>query len=400
MSLKAMNRYVLLLSGLLGAFSAAAQEGQYRFKTDLDEVPQDGFYKIALTPAITGRCSDAACADLRVLHKGQQVPYLQEHGLVMPVHKAIFPVVERAVDTARQFYVVFENSGQVQLDHLLLDIEHADVVRALTLSGSDNKTEWYAVREDFHWDISGESQKSITFPAVRYRYLKLVFNGSGKLPVKVFQAQALTPGAGAQSYMLLPTPVITQKDSNRSSYLTLKLGHKYKISKLELTASGPKYFYRTATVSTVSGGYDNGYATVTLSSGTQTITLDAPPADQLRIIIRNEDNPPIHIDEVRAFQDARYLTAYLERGKSYQLVFGDSTAVAPVYDLGFFKDSIGRQVPELGAGKIEEVKPGETIAASGAGDNKWLLWSVLILLLAGLSLVTFKMVRKIGAEAQ
>lgn len=397
MNLKVMNRYVLLLMGLLWVSAAAAQVDSYQYKADLNEVSQDGFYKIALTPAITGRCHNTAYGDVRIVHNGQQVPYLQEHGMVMPVHKAVFPVITRSIDTARQFYVIFENAGQVLLDHLLLDIENADIVRALTLSGSDNNTDWYAIREDFNWNLSGENQKSITFPVVHYRYLKLVFNGSGKLPVNVLHAQTLTPGAGEQSYMLLPTPAITQKDSNRSSYLTLKFDHKYKVSKLELTASGPKYFYCAATVSTFSGKYENGYASVNLSSGTQTITLDVPHAEEIKVIISNEDSPPIHIDGVRAFQDAQYVTAYLERGKSYQLVFGDSTATAPVYDLGFFKDSIGRKIPELGIGAIEATKQGKAVTASSASDNKWLLWSVLIILLAGLSLVTFKMVRKIGA---
>ena len=64
------------------------------------------------------------------------------------------------------------------------------------------------------------------------------------------------------------------------------------------------------------------------------------------MVISNEDNPPIKITGIRAFQHAEYIIAYLEANKSYTLTFGDSLAQAPVYDLTYFKDSIGKQIPD------------------------------------------------------
>jgi len=398
MSLKIKNRAVLLLWCVLHTAVASAQHDTYQYKAALDEVPQDGFYKVALTPAITGRCYSDARHDIRVLHNGQQVPYIPEHGIVMPVRKAILPVMRTGTDTTRQFFVIFENPALLLIDHLLLDIENADVVRALTLSGSDDNINWYAIREDFNWNESAESQKGLTFPAIHYRYLKLVFNGAGKLPVKVKKAETITPGSNIQSYMLLPSPIITQRDSSRASFVTLKFDHKYLVSKLELTVSGPKYFHRVATINIPVGQDDSRIASVALSSGAQTITMVTPPADEIKVYIRNEDSPPIHIDAVRAFQDAQYLITYLEKGQSYQLVFGDSMAHAPVYDLAFFKDSIGRQIPELGVGAINEARQDIAADTTQARDNKWLLWLVLIVILASLSVVTFKMVKKVGGE--
>lgn len=398
MNLRMIYRYFLLSVCVVYSIKVYAQKSMHRYEMELGTMKADGFYKVPLVPGITGRCANPLRTDLRVWQNGQQIPYLLDNGIIMPQRTLDLPLMEAARDTGGQFYVIIENAGQVLVDNLTIGFENTDAVRSLTLSGSDDNKTWYAIREDFYWEHSASTSAGIlSCPAVHYRYLRLVFNGSGKLPVKVLHAKTTTPERSIKPYMVLPDPLITRQDTNKVTNIRLKLGRRYLVSKVELSVSGPRYFRRWAELGTpdFSDALNNS-PVVILSSGTQTIELDAPPTDEINIRIKNDDNPPVHIDAIRVFQDAQYLIAYLEKGKAYHLTFGDSTAAAPVYDLTYFKDSIGKQIPELSIGEIKEVKPGTAMKQPKSIDNKWLLWPLLVLLLAGLTFVTFKMVRKIG----
>ncbi|HSC39632.1 MAG TPA: hypothetical protein VLD19_17225, partial [Chitinophagaceae bacterium] len=106
------------------------------------------------------------------------------------------------------------------------------------------------------------------------------------------------------------------------------------------------------------------------------------------------DNPPLRFAAVAPFQLNRYLLAYLEKGKAYTLRFGDSTAQTPVYDLQYFKDSIGSAVMPLAYGKPERNKP-EAPAPAPPG-NRWLIWVALGAACIVLLLLTAKMLGAIN----
>ena len=77
-------------------------------------------------------------------------------------------------------------------------------------------------------------------------------------------------------------------------------------------------------------------------SSTSTIAQPLPlvRTKDFYIVVSNEDNPPLEITAIRTFQPRRELVAYLEKGKSYQLVFDDPKAPKPNYDLNEFTGRI------------------------------------------------------------
>lgn len=389
-----------ILSGifLLAGVTAGAQQVLHRYEAGLDPVKTNGFYKLLIRPEITAR-SASGWRDLRLLdERAKQVPYLLDNGLSTEIETITFPLVKAGFDTTRQYYIVLDNARQYYVDNLRLQIEHTDAIRALTLAGSDDQVNWYAVREDFYWEQSNSSERRITFPQVHYRYLKISFKGRGELPVRVLQAATYAPHSSAAYFFDIAAPVVTQKDSGRYSYVTATFDRRYKIDKLELDISGPRYFHRSADISDGAEHNDvNADFLAELSSGIQAVPVSLL-TDRVQITIRNDDNQPIHVSKVKAAQDAQFLVAYLESGHTYKLTFGDTTAKQPVYDLTYFKDSIGKNIPVLNTGPIRELQPGAAPPVEAPADNRWLMWIVIAIVLAGLLFMTTRMLKQVKKE--
>jgi hypothetical protein len=113
--------------------------------------------------------------------------------------------------------------------------------------------------------------------------------------------------------------------------------------------------------------------------------------------VRNEDNPPLTVTAINAYQLYTYVIAWLEPSDRYSLVLGDSLATAPHYDLGAFSDSIGKAVLSLSPGPLHENgRPLPEGPASGKG--KLILWSAIGIVLLVLLFLTLRMTKKVSSE--
>jgi len=121
------------------------------------------------------------------------------------------------------------------------------------------------------------------------------------------------------------------------------------------------------------------------------------------LIIDNDDNRPLKIEAIEAWQLTRYIKAYLEKGEKYKLVYGDSIASAPVYDLHFFVDSIPEILPTLMVGKIDlllETKVQTNERSLNWYENKILVWAAIILLILLLSFMSWKMLHEMKSKQE
>ena len=132
-----------------------------------------------------------------------------------------------------------------------------------------------------------------------------------------------------------------------------------------------------------------------LSSGFTKEFIVNAKADQFLLTINNEDNNPLKIKAVQAFQLKTYLLAYLQDGKNYFLKFGDSSLQAPKYDLSFFADSAGKSPAEIFVKSFEKNASLVSTNLVSAKNNKLFLWISIALVLAALLYFTFKLMREV-----
>lgn len=384
------------LTGYLFLLAAIAQaQTNYKYQAEIKNINAACFYQIMLPPQIVAKCLDGL-DDVRILdEKGLAIPYvMQKDAPVKNGRKFIeFATLPLPVDNDSTALVV-KNAFLLSIQRLYLTIKNTTVQRNINLLGSDDGKKWYAISENIPLNGADNTatdsyEQALVFPPSTYHYYKITVSNKNKAPIKILKAGAYTNDPYAGMYQLLPAPVISQKDSNGHSYIKLKFGAVYNIDKITLTVTGPKYFNRKINFQDLDPA-----------------VLSKSPADffnlgrtnDLRIVIENQDNPPLKVTSAKAYQLSQSLLSYLEAGKKYRLTFGDSTAKAPHYDLAFFTDSINKSLKLAGLGPVV-YQPGiKKVPAKPWFNFTYLLWGAIAVILLALAFFTYKMANEVKAK--
>jgi hypothetical protein len=118
--------------------------------------------------------------------------------------------------------------------------------------------------------------------------------------------------------------------------------------------------------------------------------------------IQNNDSPPLVVQKVMAYQLPTYLVAPLEAGKTYHLAFGHQEPIPlPDYDLAYFRDKIPREIPTLRPQEIEFTGGGQEKKSNSLNaffTNRHLIWAALLVVIAFLAYMSYKMLKETGKE--
>jgi len=403
MKLKKMNRLTLFILLLCVAILPASAQKNFKYKAALQKIDSTGFYRIGLQPELVAKAKPDL-SDIRIADaKGNFVPYIQAGSLPQKSQKSfvVFPEISNTPKTDTSTVFIIENKTGLVLDRLWVRLQNTAVKRKVNLLGSDDSNQWFAIQEDIPLqeaiqNSEGTYLQSLSFPASNYRYLKIQVNDKNKNPVKFLEAGIYTEYAStAQSYTPVAPLNIIRADSNKTTFIDIKLNNNYQINKLHLNISAPRYYKRAVAVYQFVNNGKELLSEAELSSDKTPDLLIAAKAKHLLLEISNGDNQPLSIGEIKAFQSDEYLVSYLEAKQSYRFVVGDSLAQAPEYDLKFFADSIGGNTPVI---KHEAVvkNTGYAVAAKPAGkDYTVLIWVAIIVSLGLLLLLTLKMTREV-----
>jgi hypothetical protein len=415
------SRLRVLLGLMLLACSHVASAQQYDWQAPMATPTQAGYQRIQLSPEITGRLQPDL-SDLRLYNsREQEIPYVLQ--TEQPVqYKRLFKSYDIISYTHQQrccSELLIANPEKRKLNNISLLIGNADVRKEVKLSGSDNREDWYVLKErDMLYAINNREStaevKLLDFPLSDYRYFRLQLNDSTSAPLNILQAGYYDTYTEAGKYTAIPVQQITRIDSAsaKSTYIRLQFAQPVYPEQLAFTVSSPQLYYRQAHVQLPASGptqqrrskrrkqreQQQRLIPFVLSSNAPAI-LDLPreKVQELTIIIQNGDNQPLEISAIKPLQLNRYLVAELFPEETYTLQFGDPKANSPSYDLRHFQDSIpaGLQVlqtrePVL----LQETKPEKSSGSTIA------IWSAIVLVMAGLAYMTVRMLSDMDKKKQ
>lgn len=384
-------------------------QDRFRFSTATDTVLADGFYKINLLPDITAKCRPTL-ADLRLFDtSGKQVPYIIKDGEIQFEQNQFEPFkkLSETIDTNYGTKVLVESSNGAAIDNLVLVLKNSTADRTVNISGSSDAQHWYIIKEFVNLETTGAIEaghfvQSISFPKVGYKYFQITFNGKQRDPMFIEQVGTYRLVKGLRNYFTIPSPKIIQHDSsNKYSYVQLVATENYRVDKLQLFASGPRYYQRNILFSVLhryTGQRESKNAI--LSSNSDNIfflnIMGDHKTDIMYLRIQNDDNPVLQIDSVKIFQNAYAIYTWLKAGQKYQLAFGNDSLRSPVYDLSAFKDSIQATNSVLNTGIITTNDIDTMTPATKSPVSKIWLWVVIIGVLALLILFTASLLKQIN----
>ena len=407
---KPANSFFLFLIIVLAAVKADCQQ-HYAFSSELSGVEKTGFYKIWLPPGMLAKChrGDNAIKDIRLIGQDKiLVPYiLQIDNIGLKKDNFVeFPLLENKTEKTGKTNVIIQNPGFARVEQLIFVIRNTEACRTATLSGSDDRNQWFVIKEHIFFNCyyqghEGDFLQTVGIAPSNYRFFKLTIEEDKQLPIGIIKAGVYKDTAFKVVYDSLPQPVFSQKDSgDGNSYIKMSFSDAYLVDNIQLEIEGTKFFRRDITIQQpVSPVTNNVFGPFILSSATTNNFNIYGKGKLFLLVIQNGDNPPLKVAAIKATSYKWFMIAYLDNKKKYTLQFGNDSVAMPKYDLAFFIDSIGATIETARAGEL--VKNEMAVADKPVThDNSWMIWTAIGVALVTLLFFTRKMFREVDKRKQ
>ena len=391
----------------------AAQTAGYKFYSLLDSVKTSDFYTIELTPEITAHLK-TDYSDLRIVNdSGKWVPHVMYSDNSKGFDVAFMDLKFAKIENGKlKTTLLIENSFDI-ISNIGLTIRNTTAERFCTLSGSDDKINWFVINDSILINPSFNNTDTrntfmLNFPSSNYKYFKLIIHNNNKDPFDIKDVLTKTPPVlelySLHESMQNPLPKIERKDSGKISYIKIIQYQPYHFDHISFKLSGVKYFSRKADLyvpenNTHSFSSPGRLLQSFTLSNNSTLHFKVPLCNVpiFYLLINNEDNLPLIVNEVKTNNSYHTVTGYLEKGNNYKLILDNLSATTPNYDLVKLTKEMPAKI--LKSEKIMAIE-NKTLEATPAKNNKWILWAAITAALFILLLFTKKMITEVNKRKQ
>lgn len=401
-------RYTSVIPLLIASISCLGQNFQY--EAEVDNIKQDGFYKIFISPEISSNLN-TDFYDIRLYSDKKEIPYILQQELATN-EKDLFreySIIDKKHFGVRGYTrIVIHNPSRTEIDNIVLRIKNADVRKRLKLNASLNNKDWYVLKDNYYYNsIYNTDQTSeirvLNFPLSDYEYYELLIDDFFDKPINIIQAGFYDHIKEYGKYTELKDINYTKQDTLKETVLSIPLNHNF-TDKIDFEITSPRYYYREAQIylkrksSHKKGGiYKEVIGNINLiSNSSNSFLLQSIQADSIFVRIQNHDNEPLEISDIRLLQLNKYLTAELSPKKLYTLKFSDKEAEIPTYDLRFFTDSIPADLEIIKTKSPKKLKlgSGEDLNNTNLNFKNYWLWLSILIIAILLSYMSFKMIKE------
>jgi len=380
------------------------QGKEFEYRAAIQKIDTSDVYKIELQPTLIAKCTEKGLYDIRLIdNHGKYVAYTISNGISSENQSDYIDFPATMPKSTSDTVYIAENVKHLNISQLWLKLRNTIVDRSINLEGSDNGKQWFAIKENINlqparYEDKLDYEQMLTFPESNYRYFKIQITGKNKVPVKIVSSGVYVNRSANTEYSQLPPAKFSIKNKEKVTSIFVQFDQPYLINKLHLEITAPKFYRRKATV------YDQDAKDAILtedvllgSSGTQDIPVSAKTR-RVRIDIANGDDNPLTIKSVSAWQQKLFAVSYLEKGKDYHILAGDSSAQEVSYDLTFFDAKPLSAMRIINHSEIEKNPAYATAQPVVKRNFTLLLWIAIVTVLILLSFLTWKMVSEINAK--
>ena len=412
--MKWRNKIILACLAVLFCSSSFGQMGQYGYKREL-ETAHEQWQRIVLPNEIFGKLA-ADLSDIRIFgitknNDTLTAPFiLQEATGKISGSEVDFRLINQS-GNAKGYFFTFELPANKTINQVRLDFKQSNFDWRAKLEGSQDQQVWFTVADNYRVlsiknELTSYQFTTLAFPDASYRYFRLVINSGikpGLLTAKISKQDTVE---GKFITFSIHKTTITEIKPERQTAIDIDLPLPVPVSYLKIFVHDKIDYYRPVTIKYPADSFNTEkgwmYDYSTLTSGTlnsiekNELKFNSTILKKLEIVIDNQDNQPLRIDsfEVKGYEHS-LMTRFTEPA-SWWLVYGNSKASKPHYDIDRFSDKIPAAVTSLQLG-TEQIIPKETSSATRPlFQNKiwlWLIMAVIIVILGGFSL---RMMRKAG----
>lgn len=403
-------RVALLLISTLACTSVFGQT--FRGEASLPKVEADGFYRISISPELSTHLN-AEFTNIRIYDQlNKEVPYLFQQDDPVKYTEVFkeYKIVEKKQEKNCCTSLVLQNANETPINNISLSIKNAEVTKIATLLGSDDKENWFALKERFTISSINSQERTseikiVDFPLSNYSYYLIQLEDSSSAPLNILKAGYYEVNAEDGTYTSIPSFKTTKSDDlqSKQSFVRIIFDTTQVVDKISIGMSGAPYFLRRASLSIKKERLNKkkekefyyellNYFELSSKQGT-ILELPGIQGEDFLITIENDDNPPLEVAAVKTYQLNRYLTTWLTKGQSYSVKLGEMEQQAPVYDISYFKDSIPNQPQILSLGPISFLKK-DLQETPTYFTSRSIIWVAIVIVVVVLGFMTMRMVNE------
>lgn len=396
----------LLLSVLLLATVSGVAQTSFKYKRAIADIAQEGWYAVNLPPEIFSDLNEDL-GDMRIFSLGNgdtlEIPYLLDVQVDVVSHKdVLLPMFNKSYRDGL-LYLTFEQKPGQKVNRLELKFVEDNYFAWVTLEGSDDGSEWFQITSGQRIVCVENSNgpyrlSELRFPVAAYRYLRAQLRAD--VPLTFERASFKHTEVEAGNFSEYPVNWSSRVEKrSRQSVVELVLDHEVPVSSVEVMTDTSADYYRPLRIEYPADSFktDRGWMMryETLFQGHLTsfrpnkFEFPWKKMRALRLVVANDDNQPIGITGVKVTGPRTRILARLEPGTHFML-YGSSAIRAPHYDLAYFKSKIPDAVLTARLEPAEALTPPPEGATPLFQNEIW-LWTIIIVMIAGLGLFTIKM---------
>ncbi len=307
------------------------------------------------------------------------------------------------------YYFTFEIPTQNPINKMVLDFKQLNFDWKVELEGSQNQLEWFTLVNNYRIlsinnDITDYQFTTINFSSAKYNYfrLRIISNTTPILKSSTILQQEVTKGKYC-TYNINKTDIKHNKQTKLSE-IDIDLKSVASISNLKININDSFDYYRPITIKYVVDSFNTEqgwkYTYNNIGSGTlnsiepNRFYFESTTVKKLKIIIHNYDNQPLSIGTIEAKGYLNELTIRFTKPASYFLVYGNSKAGKPHYDIDHFTNKIPSIISTLELGEELVIHKTELSKKDPLFKNQIWLWAIMVLIILILGWFSFKMISK------
>ncbi|MFD1061720.1 DUF3999 family protein [Winogradskyella litorisediminis] len=384
----------------------------YNYKQDLQK-PTETWHTIILPNSVFGKAK-SNLADLRIYgitaeSDTIEAPYILKVNSKKVENKSIPFKIFNQSKTDEGFYYTFQTDGEDLINQIKLKFGIENFDWRVKLEGSQNQNEWFNILDDYRilsikTVNTDYSFTTLSFNSAKYRYYRLFINSAKKpklIRASISKNQILE-GVYDNHTIAKSSNQINKK--NKTSVLDISLDARLPISSMEISVANDFDYYRPFKLEYISDSLktEKGvkYTYRTLARGTlnsiekNNFNFETVLSKALRLTIYNTDNQPLNIQSVKVKGYKHQLVSRFTEDANYSLVYGNSKARLPRYDIKTFENNIPKQLSNLTLGNIKVIKKSDTENSSSLFESKYWLWAIMLIVILILGGFTLKMISK------
>lgn len=390
--------FILLL---LSTFAKA----QFRFERKIAEVTSADWYSVPLDESILTKLNPSF-SDIRIYSSdGTEIPILlrtsHDETSLQKVSMETYNISKKGND----LYFSIKLANQEAINHATINFAEENYDTYITMEGSNNEKEWFAIdREQRIISVADNhiryTSNTIYWSPSRFVYLRFKVANAKSFTLSSVDFSLTSKKAGVFRMVNHPINAITK---NKITELKTVFNSAEYVSKLTIEAEPNQKYYRSYQIETLTDsfktekGWQPNYTTLqsgVISSFKQdTILLEPILCSNLRVLIFNEDNPPIKVKSITTWSPEVSLVANLKKG-NYTIKYANDKIGMANYDVAHFENEIPTELPKLAIGEEEVLLATENPIDQAWFKNKNWLWAIMVGIVGLLGFFTVRMIRK------